>query len=90
MENVVVHVDRLGNTTQTVNYTDGYSETVVVQTAVASNLTLGGMETLLGNLLGTSQSSRVMEAIRSLCGANLASGSDADMLKVSQCQAAGA
>ncbi len=79
----VTEVAANGDTTRTTTYADGRTETLTVKATASTSEQLSA---LLVSVLGEEKAVSVMESIQALCGSNLSTSADADMLKVSQCQ----
>jgi len=78
----VTEVAANGDTTRTTTYASGRSEQVVIKNTGTST----DLEALLTSAMGKTSADSVLASIKALCASKMATSSDADMLKISQCQ----
>ncbi len=79
----VTEVAANGDTTRTTTYADGRTDTLTIKSTGSTDTQLS---TLLVAMLGEDKAASALASIQALCGTNLSTSADADMLKVSKCQ----
>ncbi|TKW60973.1 MAG: M23 family metallopeptidase [Blastochloris viridis] len=78
----VTEVAANGDTTRTTTYASGRSEQITIK----NTGTKADLDALLTSAMGKTSADSVLASIKALCASRMATSSDADMLKISQCQ----
>lgn len=81
----VTEVAANGDTTRTTTYADGRTESLTIKGSATATRQL---EILLAAVLGEEKAAATLASIKALCGSNLSTSADADMLKISSCRGA--